>query len=92
MGLVMDKAEREDREQSIRVLSKIRYFFPIVFFVLAFVFYVHDKVDPRLAWIFFAVGVLEYFLVGMLVDSRKAKLEEELSSETSVSAALQRVL
>jgi hypothetical protein len=87
----MDDAEREDREQSIRVLAKIRYFFPIVFFVLAFVFYVNHAVDPRLAWIFFAVGVLEYFLVGMLIDSRKSKLEEDLKSESSVSAALQRV-
>lgn len=88
----MDEAEREDREQSIKVLAKIQYFFPIVFFILAFVFYVHDKVDPRLAWIFFAVGVLEYFLVGMLVDSRKTKLEEELKSESSMTATLQRVL
>ena len=76
----MEIIDREEREASIRVLAKIQYFFPIVFFVLAFVFYVHDKVDPRLAWIFFAVGVLEYFLVGMLVDSRKAKLQEELEA------------
>ena len=87
----MDKAEREDREQSIRVLAKIQYFFPIVFFILAFVFYVHEKVDPTLAWIFFAVGVLEYFLVGMLVDSRKTKLKEELKSEPSMAAVLSRV-
>lgn len=87
----MEQAEREDREQSIRVLGKIRNFFPIVFFVLAFVFYVHDKVDPRLAWIFFAVGVLEYFLVGMLVDNRKAKLEQELGADSSMSATLQRI-
>jgi len=87
----MDASEREDREQSIRVLSKIQYFFPIVFFLLAFVFYVHDKVDPRLAWIFFAVGVMEYFLVGMLVDSRRAKLDEELNVDSSASRALERI-
>jgi len=87
----MDASEREDREQSIRVLSKIQYFFPIVFFLLAFVFYVHDKVDPRLAWIFFAVGVMEYFLVGMLVDSRRAKLDEELHVDSSATRALERI-
>lgn len=91
MGLMMDQAELEDRRQSIRVLSKIQYFFPIVFFVLAFVFYVHQKVDPTLAWIFFAVGVMEYFLVGMLVDSKKTKLQEELQGESSAVAALQRI-
>jgi len=87
----MDASEREDREQSIRVLSKIQYFFPIVFFLLAFVFYVHDKVDPRLAWIFFAVGVMEYFLVGMLVDSRRTKLDEELHVDSSATRALERI-
>jgi EamA domain-containing membrane protein RarD len=76
----MDKEEIEDRERSIMVLGKIQYFFPIVFFLLAFVFYVHDKVDPRLAWIFFAVGVMEYFLIGMLVDSRKKKLEADTAT------------
>lgn len=88
----MDTAEREDRERSIMVLSKIQYFFPIVFFLLAFVFYVHDKVDPRLAWIFFAVGVMEYFLVGMLVDSRRKKLEEELNEGQSMSSSAARAL
>ena len=77
----MDRAEIEDRERSIMVLGKIQYFFPIVFFLLAFVFYVHDKVDPRLAWIFFAVGVMEYFLIGMLVDSRKKKLEADIAAD-----------
>ena len=88
----MDTAEREDRERSIMVLSKIQYFFPIVFFLLAFVFYVHDKVDPRLAWIFFAVGVMEYFLVGMLVDSRRNKLEEELNEDQGMSSSAARAL
>ena len=75
----MTKEEIEDRQRSIMILGKIQYFFPIVFFLLAFVFYITDKVDPRLAWIFFAVGVMEYFLVGLLVDSRKKKLEAEMS-------------
>ncbi|NNC38004.1 MAG: hypothetical protein HKO68_02340 [Desulfobacterales bacterium] len=87
----MDQEELEDRKQSIRMMSKIQYFFPIVFFVLAFVFYIHDKIDPRLAWIFFAVGVMEYFLVGMLVDNWKAKLEDELKGQSSAAAALQRI-
>jgi len=75
----MDREEIEDRERSIMVLGKIQYFFPMVFFLLAFVFYITNKVDPRLAWIFFAVGVMEYFLIGMLVDSRKKKLALEMN-------------
>ena len=76
----MERTEIEDRERSIMVMGKIRYFFPIVFFVLAFVFYIHDKVDPRLAWIFFAVGVMEYFLIGILIDNWRQKLDAEIAA------------
>ena len=76
----MNREEIEDRERSIVVLGKIQYFFPIVFFIVAFVFYIQNRVDPRLAWIFFAIGVMEYFLVGLLVDSRKKKLAAEMGA------------
>jgi hypothetical protein len=78
MGHAMEQKELEDREQSIRVLGKIQYFFPIVFLVFAFVFYINGRVPALLAWIFGAVGVMEYFLIAILIDSRKRKLDQDL--------------
>ena len=55
-----------DKKEGLEILRLIQYAFPMVFIVLAFGFYFNGQVPAIIAWVFAAVGVLEYFLIGII--------------------------
>ena len=81
----------EQRNQTLDVLRVVQYCFPMVFVILAFGFYFNDRVPALMAWIFAAVGFIEYCLLGILRFNLKAvkekKLAEAALAEQAPSAA-----
>lgn len=66
------------KNQTLEILRVIQYCFPMVFVILAFAFYINDRLPALMAWIFAAVGFIEYCLLGILRFNLKSVEEKAL--------------
>jgi hypothetical protein len=59
-------ASQQGSADRLDILRLIQYAFPMVFVILALGFYINGQVPAIIAWVFAAVGILEYFLIGII--------------------------
>jgi len=75
------------RKQTLDILRLVQYCFPMVFVILAFAFYYNDRVPALMAWVFAAVGFIEYCLLGILRYNLKNIKAEKLAQVASKEPA-----
>ena len=71
----------DDKKQPFELLRVVQYAFPMVFVALAFAFYLNGRAPALMAWIFAAIGFLEYCFLGLLRAKINSMRLENLPSE-----------
>ena len=75
----MSDTNKISQNEPLDLLRLVQYAFPMVFVALAFGFYLNGTIPVIMAWVFAAVGILEYFLIGLIRIYTKRAASANLS-------------